>query len=338
MSANLMSTMYSHKEMPWHKDAYVSQTSIGAVEASSVIESVFFVKRPVIVELNDEFIETDNFAIIRSPIPSDPRERILGFVKNEYNILQPNSICQKFDENVCEPVETLGFLGNGERMFLTWVLPGFNVNGDEVKLFGFVACGYDGKFGASLYIVSVRVVCANTFAMAVNEGERNKNSGQGKIWSGRHNSQNLERDLGIWMEHVQAKAITKSRYIIELFGGMASKRIEDETTLADLLFGIYPDPNPLPIDFPERLRNEKQEKINIVANKAAKDREIISSLFGGQGIAITPDGFGLFNAVTQYENHVRVTKKPSEYSILFGNRATTMARAADVISNWTLKD
>ena len=58
-------------------------------------------------------------------------------------------------------------------------------------------------------------------------------------------------------------------------------------------------------------------------------------MFNGGGIAIDKNtGWDLFNAVTQYENHGRVTKKPSDYSVLFGNRANTMAKAATVLVNW----
>lgn len=341
MPDNVMSDIYSLNEMPWHKHAFVSTKEMGAVEAASVIEGVFYEKRPVTVFLNGVQQEKKDFAIVRSAIPSHPEERILGFVKKNYNILQPLDICQEFDDNVGAPVETLGFLGNGEKLFMTWHLPGFDVNGDEIKLYGFVASGYDGKFGSSLYVVTVRVVCSNTFAMAVTEGEtttkEDKKDGRGKVWSGRHNSLNLSRDLGVWMEHVQGRAVSQSTSLASMFAAMANKPIVNTQSLTSLLFKIYPDPKPLPADYPSRIRAEKQEKIDVLAAKAERDRAVISDLFGGQGIEITPDGWGLFNAVTQYENHVRVTKKPSDYSVILGNRSNTMNKAAQVISTWAKK-
>jgi len=334
MSKNLMSKMYSLDEMPWHKDAFVSKVKMGAQEALSVIEGVYYEKRPVTVFLNGLQQETDDFAIIRSAIPSDPKEAMLGFVKKNYNILQPVEICSEFDSNVQEPVETIGFLGTGEKLFLCWVLPGFDVNGDEVKLYGFVAVGYDGKFGATLYVVTVRVCCANTWALAVQEGENTKSEGRGRIWSGKHNSHNLARDLGIWMEHVQEKAVLKSQHVSDIFNSMAGKAIEGNKDLSSLLFKIYPDPKSLPFDFPEKLREEKQTVLDALKEKAENDRVVVEQLFGGQGIKITADAWGLFNCVTQYENHVRMTKKPANYSILFGNRANTMSKAFGVINDW----
>lgn len=334
MTANLMSKMYSLEQMPWHKDAYVSKVPMGAEEALSVIEGVYYEKRPVTVFLNGLQQETDDFAIIRSTIPSDPKERILGFVKKNYNILQPLDICRQFDSNISQPVETIGFLGTGEKLFLCWVLPGFDVNGDAVKLYGFVAVGYDGKFGATLYVVTVRVCCANTWASAVQEGETTRTEGRGRIWAGKHTSHNLERDLGIWMEHVQISAMNKSQQVSDIFNAMAKKAIDNTNDLSNLLFKIYPDPKILPSDYPEKLRGEKQDVLDAMKEKAVRDREVVEKLFGGQGVKITPDCWGLFNSVTEYENHIRAEKKPANFSLLFGNRANTMSKAYGAITAW----
>jgi len=337
MSANLMSTMYSLEQLPWHKNAYVSTVPMGAVEAGSVIEGVFYEKRPVQIMVNNVMQEGKDFAIIRSPIPSDPQEVALGFVKKNYKILQPIDVMESFDLNVNQPVETLGFLGNGEKLFLTWKLPGFDVNGDEIILFGFVAVGYDGKFGASLYVVSVRVVCANTYVMAVSEGEMNNYqlTGKGKVYSGRHNSSNLGMELGAWMAHVQERALRHSESASVLFNTMCGKAIRNSVSLNNLLTKIYPDPTPLPDDYPAILRESREQRYVLALEKATRDREVVTRLYSGEGIAITGNtGWDLFNAVTQYENHFRVTKKPSSYSVLFGNRADTMTIAANTIVEW----
>ena len=109
---------------------------------------------------------------------------------------------------------------------------------------------------------------------------------------------------------------------------------EPRNTLADLLFQIYPDPAPIPENFPDRLRDEKQTKIDKAAELAERDRVMVEGLFGGTGTKITPDGWGLFNCVTEYENYGRNSKKDPEYSILLGERAATMNRAANVIGAW----
>jgi hypothetical protein len=327
--------VYLDKEPAWHGLGYVSQKEMGAVEAMGVLEGVFYEKRPIYIFLNNVQTETDDLAIIRSPIPSDPFEKVVGFCKKGYNVVQPLEICEKFDLGTKSPVETLGFLGkNGEKLFLTWKMPSFDVQGDEIKLYGFVACGYDGLFGLSLHIVTVRVVCNNTFTMAIQESESSKKDGGGKIWSGRHNTKTIANDLGIWMEHIQERAIQKSNTAANIFNTMAGKALKDKDEVYKLLFQIYPYKDKLPEDYPDQLRGREEDKIEVSIQKSEKDVDAVYKLFNGEGIAIEKNGFGLFNSVTQFENHVRVQKKPVNYSLLFGNRAKTMTRANNVITAW----
>lgn len=332
-----------NRKPAWHSLGVVLQDPVGAVEGSSYLETFSYDIRPVSLELNGKMQETKgDYGIVRSAVPSDPTERLMGFIKKNYKIVQPLSVCEQFDKNVAENVETMGFLGHGEKFFLTWKLPSFNVGGedDTVDTYGFSAIGFDGKFGTALYVTSVRVVCQNTFNMAVGEGELQNGfesaNGRGKVWSGRHNSVNLERDIGIWMEHIQQRAINQVNCASAIFNEMAKKTIENSNTLADLLFKIYPDPKPLG-DIPDKLRAEKQKNVDKLAEKAERDRKMVESLFGGSGTQITPDGWGLFSSVTEFENYVRVERKPAKESIMFGNRAGTMARAANVIWDWAKK-
>jgi hypothetical protein len=338
MPADIMEDkyLYLNREPAWHKLGYVSTEDHTATEALGIIKTYTIEKRPVFVLLNGVSKETGDFALVRSPIAEDPNELVFGYCSKVYNILQPIEIAKSFDKNVNQPVETLGMLGKGEKVFFTWKLPQIDVNGDIVMMFGFVACGYDGKFGASLSLVTTRIVCKNTFAIGINESESNSyaKNGKGRVFAGKHNSGNVGRDLGIWMEHVQNRAMSKVTEAKEKFTQMDNTPIDDTTNLANLLFQIYPDPKNLPTDFPEKLRKEKQDKIDELAEKARKDRIAVENLFGGQGTAINATGWGLFNSVTEYENWTRMTKKPADYSIMMGNRAKTMEHAFAVIDNF----
>ena len=338
MSSNLFNDrFYGNRESAWHKLGYVSQADNTAQEVLGIIGSYWIEKRPVTILLNGANQETGDFALVRSAVPDDPKELVLGFCSEHYNIVQPDTIGQLFDDNVKQAVETLGMLGNGEKLFLTWKMPGFDVLGDYVSTYGFVAAGFDGVFGTSLSLVTVRVVCSNTFAVAINQSlnKTDKSNGKGRVYTGHHNSDNVARDLGIWMEHVQIKAIEKRLSTQENFVRMANVSVDNTATLADLLFKIYPDPETLPVDYPDRLKSEKQNKIDDLAEKAKNDRTLVESLFNGEGTGINATAWGLFNAVTEYENWGRDTRKPAEYSILMGNRANTMAKAYNIINQWS---
>ena len=339
MSPNLFGNRFYGDRFPaWHKLGFVSKIARSAQEALSILGSYWIEKRPVTVLLNGENQEVGDYALVRSPVPDDANERIFGYISSRYNILQPDDICTLFDESVHAPVETLGMLGDGEKLFLTWTLPEIYVNDDPVKTYGFVASGFDGLFGTSLSVVTQRVVCENTFVMAINESQsankQDKKAGKGRIFTGKHISVNIGRDLGIWMEHVQEKALLKVNIAQAAFTRMDDTPVDNTADLANLLFKIYPDPKQLPDDYPIKLRGEKQAVIDDLSEKATKDRMLVEALFNGAGTSIKATGWGLLNAVTEYENYGRMTKKPAEASLIMGNRAQTMAYAYNVINNW----
>jgi hypothetical protein len=325
---------YSLREEAWHKLGIVSQEPKTAQEALDAIGGGYYVeKRPIFVYVNGINQEVGDYALVRSAIPEDPKEYIFGYVSKEYNVLNPLNIVASFDENVKVPVETIGFLGNGEKMFLTWNLPRIFVGEkkDEVNCYGFVACGYDGRFGASLYTTFTRVVCQNTFNFAVQVAESQSSKG-GKMWAGRHNSTNLERDLGIWMEHVQEQAIQKQSESVEAFNRMADFSFNDEEEIDEILGIIYPDPKPIPVDWPKKLMAEKEEKNEALLEKSLRDRQLVKSIFDGEGTDIDATAWGLFNSITEYENWGRATRKPAEYSIMLGGRGQTMSLAYNVVT------
>lgn len=334
MSHNLFGErFYGYRQGGWHLLGHVSQVPKTAQEAMSTIGGYWVEKRPIYVDLNGARQETGSFAIVRSPVPDDPQELVFGYVEKGYNILQPLDICMSFDRNVQVCVETMGMLGKGEKIFLTWELPKFAVGGkDEIAPYGAVVCGYDGKFGASLFNTYVRIVCQNTFNLAVERAESKQ--GGGKVWTGRHNSANIERDLGIWLEHVQVQALAKQEQTKETFDQMYDYAFEDEDEVDGLLDIIYPDPAPIPVDWPIKLRSEKEQKYAEALAKSERDRELTKAIFDGEGTAIDATAWGLFNSVTEYESWGRMTKKPAEYSILLGNRGEQINKAYFVIQNY----
>ena len=324
---------YGHRTKAWHELGLVTQEDMTALEALTALGGGYwFEKRPILLELNGAYEETGDYAIVRSPVPDDPTERSFGYVTDQYQIVQPLRVCELFDENVGQPVETLGMLGLGDRIFLTWKLPIFDVDGDEIELYALISCGYNGKFGISLHNVYTRVVCQNTFAVALSESEAGQGE-SGKIWSARHNSINLERDFAIWLEHAQMSAEAKAGIMRDQFINMSNIPLEDYSHVKELLYQIYPLPMPMPDNYPVKLRKEKQEKIDIEVAKVERDVESVMSLYESEGTAIDATLWGLFNATVEYENWGRPTRRPPEHSIMMGDRANTMNKAFAILSD-----
>lgn len=334
---------YGHRTPAWHNLGFVTQEGLTAQEALAGLGGGYwFDKVPNYTYENDELVFAGDFKIRRSPTPDDAQYRYFGNVTDKYNILQPLEIAEMFDKNVQEPVETLGMLGKGERLFLTWKLNGYSVNGFTHDMNAFLAVGYDAKYGATLNVVDTRVVCANTWRMAIAETERKfkkAQSGYGRVWHGKHNSPNIKRDLGIWMEHVQSQAERDSEFIQQQMSKLASTDVSKDEVYK-LLFAIYPNEKPLPVNYPEKLRAEKQERIDKLNGYAENDRNLVMQLFGdGVGTGINGENlYDAFNAVTEYEDWGRMTKKSADLSIVMGNRANTKQKAMSVFYEYAVAE
>jgi len=337
MASNIFGNrFYGHREEAWHRLGIVTQENMTANEVLNLVGRYEFVKRPLILNLNGSEAETGDFAIVRTATYDDPIERNFGYITKHYNIIQPSEICKLFDDNVAQPVETMGMLGHGERIFLSWKLPIIDIKGDEIKIFGLIVVGYDGKYGANLHLATTRTVCQNTLALAISE--KNATLGTGRVWSGRHNSKNVETNLGIWLEHVQSQAEEQSSMIKGLFLRLESTKLTADNEVKGLLAQVYPLPAQLPAYYPKKLIASKQQVIDAKVEESERDRSLAYALFAGAGTKINNTCFGLLNAVVEYENYGGTIKKDIASSIVFGNRNNNMNRALNVIKEYAFVD
>lgn len=335
MAHNLFGNrFFGHREPAWHGLGVVSQTPMNGIEALTQIGGGHIVEKyPGFALIDGNYVPTGDFAIFRSPLPDDNVHRFFGHATDRYNVLSSLEVVELFDEKVKEPVETIGFLGKGERMFLTWTLPEFEVrSGDSVKMYGFIATGFDSLMGTSLNVVTVRVVCQNTWNSAISQAENNKERGKGRIWSAKHTSRNMKFELGEWMEMVNNDAKRKSELTQNFFKRLADTPLEKDEEVYRLLFAAYPNPEEPTQNMPESLKKNAWEKYEKEMETVNNDRTGIYNLFSGSGTNITPDYWGLFNASTEWFNWGKMAKKPVEYSVVLGNRSNLMNKMADVLN------
>jgi phage/plasmid-like protein (TIGR03299 family) len=116
-------------------------------------------------------------AVVRTDLPSTDPRRILGVVGAEYQPLQNWEAFGFFDRAVGSQValyETAGAIENGKRIWLLAKLPEtlHPVKDDEVVPYLLLANGHDGSLMVHLTFTPIRVVCQNTLAMALVQGER----------------------------------------------------------------------------------------------------------------------------------------------------------------------
>lgn len=116
----------------------------------------------------------DNFAVVRND-PSDRGAVIpLGVVGSKYTPYQNEQLVDFLtsimDVSGCV-IETAGALGNGERVFFSMRLPeGVKIGGRDLhNHYVTVLAGHDGNFAVRVLVTSVRVVCGNTWQMALRD-------------------------------------------------------------------------------------------------------------------------------------------------------------------------
>jgi hypothetical protein len=325
--------VYSYKEPMWHNKGVVGTEQETCVQVYGKMEQVWFEKRAFSIVLNGQSFDSNQFAIVRN---SSGKERIIGTTKDRYKIVQPIEYCTIYDEAVGKPCETLGFLGSdGEKLFITSKLPSIDVYGDAIDLYQLLSIGFDGFYGVHQFVTVIRVVCNNTHAMAVSEASASKNQGRGALYNGRHNMPDHQKDLFAWLSYVEKESESMVNISKSLF-----TKMEESPMTVDEAFGltkfIYPNPENLPEFFPDDLREKKQAVIDADTEKAEESRDLVMELFKGAGIAINQTAYGLFNSVTEAENHHKASKKETTYSILLGNRHNIMENAMSVISDWAI--
>jgi phage/plasmid-like protein (TIGR03299 family) len=170
--AHQIETMFSVKETPWHGLGEVIQ------DAPSVESGIKLAGLDWAVETQPLFVadgrEVTHRAVVRT---SD--ESILGVVGPKWKPLQNADAFawfQPFLDAGTAKLTTAGSLCAGRRV---WVLaeignPLTVVKGDEVRRFVLLSNSHDGTQSVRVGFTPIRVVCANTLAMAESKGAGSK--------------------------------------------------------------------------------------------------------------------------------------------------------------------
>jgi len=191
MSAEV-ETMFSAREIPWHRIGNVTEgalTSSEAIVKAGLDWSVSL--RPIVTfdnanETEGNLIDIpDNFATVR-----DSDDRVLGVVGNRYTPIQ-NVECFDFLDTVLDDseakYETAGSLYGGK---IVWMLINLGkdivVGEDKTIPYLLLTNSHDGSTAIKGMTTPIRVVCSNTLALALKDnstsfGFRHTNNVHSKI-------------------------------------------------------------------------------------------------------------------------------------------------------------
>lgn len=119
-------------------------------------------------------IRTDGWAITlrNNPVDPDAPAQPLGMVSPDYQPVQNEEAFAFGEQLIAEglEVESMGSLRGGRQTFALFRMPqDVNVGGDVVYPYVHVNTSHDGSMAVTAGLTGVRIVCANTQAMALDQ-------------------------------------------------------------------------------------------------------------------------------------------------------------------------
>lgn len=311
MSHEIETMMYA-RQLPWHGlGTYVGDAEVDSAEAIQAAGLDWSVNiEPM--QLEDGTPIPDFFATVR-----DSDRKTFGVVKGRYNVLQNEEafgFMDKLQDDGLVKYHTAGALFGGSRVWLLAQLPGSieTLPGDETHRFILLTNSHDGSGCVQIFPTTVRVVCANTLALAV--GKR-----KGSGYSIRHT-----KNMGVKLDSA-VTALRESSAQLQKYNEFSRQLAATRMTVKDaddFLTALIPGDS----------------------GKSANMRGRIAHLARyGSGTdipGVRGTAWGMLNAVTEYANHektIRVCNGRQEAdvrtdSVLFGSAANLMSDAVRLLA------
>ena len=257
------------------------------------------------------------FALVRSDT-NHPFE----VVSAQYQPVQPDTIMDFFGaviRNNGFRMETLGALFNGEKIFALARAGEMQevVNGDPVAPYLLLATSFDKSSPTLVTPTTVRVVCKNTLAMAVQEEAKKVFRSVRVVHRTAFDANAVRSDLGLHMASSFERFMANSK-------ALASKQVNHATfeQFMQNLLATTVDGKLVPLAIEEAREHRTYEKV----------QRLFEMGIGADIPAVRGTGWGLVNAVTEYVDHGR---NPDNFdkrydSALFGDGAGLKSRAMEL--------
>lgn len=250
------------REPAWHGLGTVLTDQVTAQEAIKIGGIDFEYKSaPIGYDLPDgTFVsDGDRVAILRSPVKDDNVWRRLGFASANYTYLQNAELAEGLDaiaEKTGWKFETVGALGHGQTVFMTLSAGKRSVFGDEYDQFFIVSDGKVAGRALGITVAPVRVVCANTLAMAEQSATNHIRLPHNK---------SVASDFAFWLNLIGGLEKDRERAFKSL-EMMAKRRIEDVDAKA-IIAAAFPMPN----------RNQKARQSDALKDSVGLSDEVLAS-------------------------------------------------------------
>ena len=288
-SVNGRVAMMYHGEVPWHGLGSRLDAPATAREAIAAAGLDYDVALADLITSSGAQIPGRK-AVIRT----DTND-VLGVVGNSYVPIQNRQCFSFLDAVVADGglrYHTAGALRKGDRIWLLAKLPGqirVRSSEDVSEKYLLLSNSHDGSSVLRVHYTAIRVVCANTLAMADREGR-----GEGIMI--RH-----QGDLASKVQEAQAVLGLTVRFFDDLEGqfDQMARHYPNYAQVSAYFKALYPDPEEAN---PARAQNVRDELFRLFEGGQGQDIPEIKSTT-----------WAALNAVTEYVDHHRPTRAKSDF-------------------------
>ena len=227
---------FGKRTKAWHNIGTVLDEELTATEAMRIADIAFPIEKWPVVAVNpadDTLIDTASYAVVREPTHDDPQHRVLSIVGKEWTPIQAWDLAKMLDP-ISEkyPVETVGALGYGEKIFMSLDAREATIAGEEHHLYYLVTDHRDGGGALQIAFTPVRVVCQNTLTVGLNQAKIS-------VSLTHHRSINADTEwyIGIFNQMTKAKDTT-----IAVMDSLADVTVERDD-IKKIMYSAYPQPS-----------------------------------------------------------------------------------------------
>jgi phage/plasmid-like protein (TIGR03299 family) len=267
-------------------------------------------------------------AIVRLDRPPGHPQRVLGVVHRDFQPLQNVDGAKLFDGifGKGRPVyHTGGYLRAGDTVWLLAKLDRvLKVGGDDpVETYALFANSHDGSISIRIRLTTVRVVCQNTLALALNEGilaPHLRRAHQGSV------SAHAAAAGDFWRSTVRSMDGLQSEFI------RLSERSCDDVRFQKLLDDLLPIPRKsFKADDDRRSRAAFERRVAEIEAARKEIRRLRVEGIGMELLTARGTYWGALNAVLEYVDHVKKVKGSRTAYTLLGDGMELKARAFHVV-------
>ena len=338
------------KEPAWHGlgKVFTEKLTVSeAIELADVGFEIHKVPNYARVPVGDGFqnVATKSFSVMREPTVDSPEWTVLSTVGKEWTPIQIKDLATMLDPLSDQyGVETVGAIGQGEKVFITLDAGGSKIAGEDHHLYYLVTDHRDGTGALSIAFTPVRVVCQNTLTLGLREAKLNVSLQHRK---------SIVQDAE-WYTNIFNQMLSAKEDSIEKMNVLTTVKIDD-AAVKKVIDKSYPTasmPNKLRLsqsikadDLPAavwaRLLTEKQEwdrkhsqsvdRIQKHKDMALEKYDIFNQEF--PNMAQTP--WAIWQAIVETEDYRRGMESNNgrQSAALFGGRAATKEKAFNAAYN-----